>query len=82
MRSLMCYQVLTGDTASKSRGMYHPGRLENSVKLAGGPLHSPSVRRSNQGAVHGSSVAEGRVGGKLGYAFGLRHTTDVHQAVP
>jgi hypothetical protein len=52
--------------AVKNRGMHHPGRLENNFKLAGEPLHSPSVQRSDHGAIHGSSLAEGGFWGKLG----------------
>jgi hypothetical protein len=52
--------------------MHHPGRLENSFKLAGRPLHSPSVQRSDQAAVHGSSLAEGGFAGKLLQRFAIR----------
>jgi hypothetical protein len=44
--------------AIKNRGMQHPGRLENSVKLAGAPLHSPSDQRSNHTWDHVSSLTE------------------------
>jgi hypothetical protein len=69
---LLCrtgYQVLTGDPATKNRGIDHPGRLENTFKLASKPLHSPSVQRSDQSAVHGSSLAEPRFRGKYDLMF-------------
>jgi hypothetical protein len=43
--------------------MDHPGRLERNFKLAGEPLHSPSVQRSDTKAVHGLSLAEAGFGG-------------------